>query len=104
MLLCVKYQQRKDVMKKIIKTDSLTAYSYADALKLISPYLKEGYEIDFETNEGYPQQIGVVFTATVNSVVEEPEPDEVPTEEPVLDVVATEEVKKLTRRAKLNAS
>lgn len=37
-------------------------YSLSDVFKTIQPYLKEGISFDFDTNEGYPVQIGTVYS------------------------------------------
>lgn len=39
------------------------AYSLYEYLLALQEAIQAGYKIDFETNQGYPQQIGTVFTA-----------------------------------------
>jgi hypothetical protein len=38
-------------------------YSLIDFLQEVQKYVIDGYRIDFETNEGYPQQYGSVYIA-----------------------------------------
>jgi hypothetical protein len=62
-------------------------YSLIDFLQEVQKYVIDGYRIDFETNEGYPQQLGTIYLAQLvpqvfpmtNSVVV-PEETEVATE------------------------
>lgn len=42
-----------------------TVYSLDAVFKAIEPYLKDEFSFDFDTNEGYPRQIGVVYTFNV---------------------------------------
>lgn len=52
---------------------SVQAYSLAEALKAAQDGALEGYLVDLESNEGYPQQFGsmIVFSLVKNeSVVE----------------------------------
>jgi len=44
---------------------SYQCYSYAEVFEKIQPLLKDGLKFDLETNVGFPQQIGTVFTFTV---------------------------------------
>lgn len=37
-------------------------YSLFDVFKAIQPYMKEEFSFDFDTNEGYPVQIGTVYS------------------------------------------
>jgi len=62
-------------------------YSLIDFLQEVQKYIIDGYRIDFETNEGYPQQLGTIYLAQLvpqvfpmtNSVVV-PEETEVTTQ------------------------
>lgn len=38
-------------------------YSLIDFLQEVQKYVIDGYRIDFETNEGYPQQLGTIYLA-----------------------------------------
>lgn len=58
--------------KVITEVNPIVSYGFADALTALQPYLKEGYEIDLETNTGYPQQSGLMFTYSVNQFKLEP--------------------------------
>ena len=47
---------------------SIQAYSLAEALKAAQDAALEGYSVDLESNEGYPQQFGsmIVFSLVKN--------------------------------------
>lgn len=38
-------------------------YSLIDFLQEVQKYVIDGYRIDFETNQGYPQQLGTIYLA-----------------------------------------
>jgi len=52
---------------------SIQAYSLAEALKAAQDGALEGYSVDLESNEGYPQQFGsmIVFSLVKGTVVQE---------------------------------
>ena len=52
---------------------SIQAYSLAEALKAAQDGALEGYSVDLESNEGYPQQFGsmIVFSLVKNESVAE---------------------------------
>ena len=52
---------------------SVQAYSLAEALKAAQDGALEGYSVDLESNEGYPQQFGsmIVFSLVKNESVAE---------------------------------
>ena len=52
---------------------SVQAYSLAEALKAAQDGALEGYSVDLESNEGYPQQFGsmIVFSLVKGTVVQE---------------------------------
>lgn len=41
----------------------LQEYSLIDFLQEVQKYVIDGYRIDFETNQGYPQQLGTIYLA-----------------------------------------
>ena len=55
----------QDKEKIITNKTTFTEYSFAAVFEAIQPFLKEGYEFDLETNEGYPQQLGHMYLFTV---------------------------------------
>lgn len=77
------------------KQVTVQAYSFADALTELQSYVKQGYEVDVETNGTYPMLIGslmifsVVLKDAETSVVQTPTVDapEAPT------AIDTEELK-----------
>lgn len=46
--------------KKVIE-----AYGFIEFLKLVQTGIQEGYELDFMTNEGFPQQMGTYYRGTL---------------------------------------
>lgn len=46
--------------KKVIE-----AYGFIEFLKLVQAGIQEGYELDFVTNEGFPQQMGTYYRGTL---------------------------------------
>lgn len=48
--------------KELQETKQVQNYGLAEWLKDIQEAIREGYEFDFDSNEGYPQAIGHVFT------------------------------------------
>ena len=46
--------------KKVIE-----AYGFIEFLKLVQAGIQEGYELDFITNEGFPQQMGTYYRGTL---------------------------------------
>lgn len=46
--------------KKVIE-----AYGFIEFLKLVQTGVQEGYELDFVTNEGFPQQMGTYYRGTL---------------------------------------
>jgi len=52
---------------------SIQVYSLAEALKAAQDGALEGYSVDLESNEGYPQQFGsmIVFSLVKGTVVQE---------------------------------
>ena len=93
--------------KVITEVTPIVSYGFADALTALQPYLKDGYEIDLETNTGYPQQSGLMFTYSVNQFKLEPvvEPEVIP-ELPAEDQGKEEQkdATPVTRRAKVKAN
>lgn len=82
-------------------------YSYVSIFEKLGPLLKDGYRFDLESNAGFPQNFGTVFTFTVikgegKPEVKPVEQTEVVTEEPAVEV--TEVVAQVkpegTRRSK----
>ena len=60
------------------KQITVQAYSFADALTELQSYVKQGYEVDVETNGTYPRLIGslMIFSVVLKdaqpAVVQEP--------------------------------
>ena len=52
--------ERKKEDKKVIE-----AYGFIEFLKLVQTGIQEGYELDFMTNEGFPQQMGTYYRGTL---------------------------------------
>jgi len=46
--------------KKVIE-----AYGFIEFLKAVQAGIQEGYELDFMTNEGFPQQMGTYYRGTL---------------------------------------
>lgn len=46
--------------KKVIE-----AYGFIEFLKAVQAGVQEGYELDFVTNEGFPQQMGTYYRGTL---------------------------------------
>lgn len=46
--------------KKVIE-----AYGFIEFLKAVQAGVQEGYELDFITNEGFPQQMGTYYRGTL---------------------------------------
>lgn len=85
----------------ITNTNPVQVYSFDAVFNAIQPYLKEGFRFDMVTNQGYPQQIGTVYSFCI----QEYRTEDVPIEPEVSVEVITEttpEVKQepKTRRAK----
>lgn len=90
------------------KQITVQAYSFADALTELQSYVKQGYEVDVETNGTYPMLIGslMIFSVILKEdgvVLNEAQPEVVQTEgieqepvqeatEPPTAVVSTEQV------------
>jgi len=45
-------------------------YGFAEWLKEVQEVIQDGYEFDFESNDGYPLQIGTVYTAVMKPRVD----------------------------------
>lgn len=43
----------------------IEAYSIAEFVQQVQQAIREGYELDLDTNENYPQQFGTLFTCGV---------------------------------------
>lgn len=43
----------------------IEAYSIAEFVQQVQQAIREGYELDLNTNENYPQQFGTLFTCGV---------------------------------------
>lgn len=71
------------------KQITVQAYSFADALTELQSYVKQGYEVDVETNGTYPMLIGslMIFSVVLKDGVLSEVPPEVVTE-PVQEVDA----------------
>ncbi len=52
------------------QTKRIEAYSMAEFLQQVRQAIREGYELDLNTNENYPQQFGTLFTCGVVKVVD----------------------------------
>ena len=76
---------------------SIQAYSLAEALKAAQDGALEGYSVDLESNEGYPQQFGsmIVFSLVKNESVAKITSDE--TTEVTSDVTVESTPEKKTR-------
>ena len=76
---------------------SIQAYSLAEALKAAQDGALEGYSVDLESNEGYPQQFGsmIVFSLVKNESVAEVTSEE--TTEVTSDVTVENTPEKKTR-------
>ena len=76
---------------------SIQAYSLAEALKAAQDGALEGYSVDLESNEGYPQQFGsmIVFSLVKNESVAEVTSEE--TTEITSDVTVESVPEKKTR-------
>lgn len=66
-------------------------YSYVSIFEKIQPLLKDGYRFDLESNAGFPQNFGTVFTFTVIKDESKPEVKSVEiaekaVQEPVVEV------------------
>lgn len=44
------------------QTKRIEAYSIAEFVQQVQQAIREGYELDLDTNENYPQQFGTLFT------------------------------------------
>lgn len=60
------------------KQITVQAYSFADALTELQSYVKQGYEVDVETNGTYPMLIGSLMIFSV--VLKDAQPEVVQTE------------------------
>lgn len=60
-------------MKIIVQEYGLDSFA-----KKITELASQGYELDMKTNEGYPRQIGVVYTAIMLKDEVEPKEDVAP--------------------------
>jgi len=45
-------------------------YGFAEWLKEVQEVIQDGYEFDFDSNDGYPLQIGTVYTAVMKPRVD----------------------------------
>jgi len=48
----------------------IEAYGFAEWLKEVQEVIQDGYKFDFESNDGYPLQIGTVYTAVMKPRVD----------------------------------
>lgn len=85
----------------ITNTTPIQVYSFDAVFNAIQPYLKEGFKFDMESNTGYPQTFGTVYTFCI----QEYRTEEVPIEPEVVAEVITDTVTEVapepkTRRAK----
>lgn len=53
------------IQKQANGSISITAMSLVEFLPLVVDAIKEGYELDLESNEGYPQQLGTLLVLTM---------------------------------------
>lgn len=82
-------------------------YSYVSIFEKLQPLLKDGYRFDLESNAGFPQNFGTIFTFTVIKDEGKPgvkpvEQTEVVTEEPAIEApeVVAQVKPEGTRRSK----
>jgi len=71
------------------------AYSLAEALQQAQTGVQQGYTIDLESNEGYPQQFGSMITFTLLKITEEPFPglgEVVQEDKPTVEAAVLKEV------------
>lgn len=52
-------------MQNRTQTKRIEAYSIAEFVQQVQQAIREGYELDLNTNENYPQQFGTLFTCGV---------------------------------------
>lgn len=79
------------------KQITVQAYSFADALTELQSYVKQGYEVDVETNGTYPMLIGSLMIFSVVLKDAQPEVVQEPVQEaPELAVVLDSEELKET--------
>lgn len=60
------------IQKNKNESISITSMSLVEFLPLVVDALKEGYELDLESNEGYPQQLGTLLVLTMFKKVNKP--------------------------------
>ncbi len=73
---------------KVIEGNSLY-----DFLKEVQTLIQEGYEFDFETNEGFPQRIGLIYVSRMLK----PKPKTIEEAPAVTDATPTAVAAKKTR-------
>lgn len=47
------------------QTKRIEAYSIAEFVQQVQQAIRDGYELDLDTNDNYPQQFGTLFTCGV---------------------------------------
>lgn len=52
-------------MQTTNQSKRIEAYSIAEFVQQVQQAIREGYELDLDTNENYPQQFGTLFTCGV---------------------------------------
>jgi hypothetical protein len=96
-------------VRNILSSTTVVCYSFDQIFTAIQPYLKEGVQFDMQTNQGYPANMGLIYTFTLQEYEDVDQPDEVPElpdETPEKPTEAPTEVTPAptTRRAKSKAS
>lgn len=88
----------------ITNTTPIQVYSFDAVFNAIQPYLKEGFKFDMDSNQGYPQQIGTVYTFCIQEYRTEDIPDDATQEETEALLEAVTQIPTVvlpkTRRAK----
>lgn len=61
-------QDKQAETKESNKEEKITfnAYSLVDVLEQTQKLVQQGYELDLDSNSGYPQQFGTVYVITMN--------------------------------------
>lgn len=70
-------------MTNPVQSKRIEAYSIAEFVQQVQQANRDGYELDLNTNENYPQQFGTLFTCGVvkavsNSTVEDTQTENTP--------------------------
>lgn len=79
-----------EVQKEELRIENYSLWEFCSALEKA---ILQGYTLDLESNEGFPQQIGSIFTCKVCKVVKEL--DDIVLDQP------EPEVKKVGRKTKV---